>query len=240
MENAPVIHLSSRSPTPGADADLYNRYLKWADEVYFEVNRTPQLTGRNYYKLARESPEYGLIAGISHFRNLQDWIIHMESDVRISISKEFAYWRERGVNETIWSAAYALIKSYRNKPVFSSDNLDTRIEDAPIMHLEAYRMSSEEQDKYIKWFADFGCSIFMPLFAKLPGFAGYDWYQDTGKRQGDYMLPEYPQFLYIIYFENMQAFESFTKSPELAGFQKTIRMVLPRRLDYMWYVQYQL
>jgi hypothetical protein len=140
----------------------------------------------------------------------------------------------------MWTAAYALMKSFRSKPVFSSDNQDTRIENAPIIHLEAYRLSAEEKEKYIRWFNDFGCPVFIPLVMKLPGVARYDWYQDTGLRTRDGGGFEYPEYLSIIYFENLKAYEDFAKSPELAGFQKSIRSVIPSRLEYIWHVQYQL
>jgi hypothetical protein len=130
---------------------------------------------------------------------------------------------------------------FRSKPVYSDDNQDTRIENAPIMHLEGYRLLVEEQEKYLKWFTDFGCPIFMPLFMKIPGLAGYDWYKDTGLRGSrEAERWEYPEYLSIIYFENLKANDDFVKSPEMAGFHKAIRSVIPYRLGYVWYVQYQL
>ena len=201
--------------------------------------KIPEVTGYDSYQITRENPDYGIRAAIIHYKNLRDWKAARETSEGKAIMGEIESWRERGVRDQIWSAAYALIKSFRSKPVFSSDNQDTRIENAPIMHLEAYRLSAEEQEKYLKWFNDFGCTVFMPLFLKLPGLAGYDWYKDTGlrTRPGQW---EYPEYLSIIYFENLKAYEDFVKSPELAGFQKSIRSVIPRRLGYIWYVQYQL
>ena len=243
MENAPVINLSSRSPAPGADAAVYERYVKWGNEVYAPLQmKIPEVTGQDTYQITRENPEYGSRAGISHRKNLRDWKAARESSEIKAIMGELASWTERGITDQIYGAAYALIKSFRGKPVFSSDNQDTRIENAPIMHLEAYRLSAEEQEKYLEWFNDFGCPVFMPLFLKLPGLAGYDWYKDTGLRGGirEEKGWEYPEYLSIIYFENLKAYEDFVKSPELAGFQKSIRSVIPRRLGYIWYVQYQL
>jgi hypothetical protein len=204
--------------------------------------KIPETTGVDFYQITSENPEYGSRAGIGHHKNLQDCKASEESPEVKAIIGEMESWRERRIVDMIWSAAYALIKSFRSKPVFSSDNQDTRIENAPIMHLEAYRLSAEEQEKYLKWFNDFGCPVFMPLFLKLPGLAGYDWYKDTGLRAGlgGQKGWEYPEYLSIIYFENLKAYEDFVKSPELAGFQKSIRSVIPRRLGYIWYVQYQL
>ena len=183
MENRSIINLSSRSPTPGTDVTVYERYVKWTNEVYAPLQmKIPEVTGIDYYQITRENPEYGARAGVGHRKNLHDWKVSMESSEMKAIVGELASWTERGITDQMWSAAYALIKSFRSKPVFSSDNQDTRIENAPIMHLEAYRLSAEEQEKYLKWFNDFGCPVFMPLFLKLPGLAGYDWYKDTGLR----------------------------------------------------------
>jgi hypothetical protein len=67
----------------------------------------------------------------------------------------------------IWYPAYSLIKSFRSKPNYSNHN-QALIENAPVMYLEAYRTSPEEQEKYYKWFNEYGCNIFMPLFMKMP------------------------------------------------------------------------
>jgi heme-degrading monooxygenase HmoA len=241
MENAPIIQLSTRSPAPGGDAVVYERYVKWANEVYGPLqSKVPEVAGLDYYQIAGERPEYGARASIGHRKNLHDWKGALESAEYKAIGREHASWTKRGITDQMWSAAFAMIKSFRSKPVFSSDNQDTRIEKAPIMHLEAYRFSAEEQEKYLKWFNDFGCPVFMPLFLKLPGVARYDWYKDTGLRTLDGKRWEYPEYLSIIYFENLEAYQDFVKSPELAGFQKSVRSVIPYRLNYMWYVQYQL
>jgi hypothetical protein len=34
MENTPVISMTFRSPAPGADPDVWDRYIKWSMEVY--------------------------------------------------------------------------------------------------------------------------------------------------------------------------------------------------------------
>jgi hypothetical protein len=133
------------------------------------------------------------------------------------------------------------VRSFRSKPVFSDSNEDTRIENAPFLHLEAYRLSREEQNKYVKWFNEFGIPIFMPLFMKIPGFGGYDWYNNTGLRLRDFVAEsEYPEYLSVMYFESIKQYDEFLISPELAGFYKAMRSVLPNRLIYSWYTQYQL
>jgi hypothetical protein len=110
------------------------------------------------------------------------------------------------------------------------------------MHLEAYRLSREDQEKFNKWFTEYGLNIFIPLFVKQPGVKGYDYYKLTEfqVRAMNARETEYPAFLSVVYFENIQAFEKYEQSPELTTFNKTMRNVFPLGLNHSWYVQYQL
>ena len=81
----------------------------------------------------------------------------------------------------------------------------------------------------------------MQILKVLPGVAGYDWYQHTGMRMREYATElDYPELLSIIYFDNIKAYDLFFSSPELDRFYKVLRGVLPRRMSYKWFVQYQL
>ena len=51
---------------------------------------------------------------------------------------------------------------------------------------------------------------------------------------------EYPPYLSILTFENVEAFENYQKSLELQALNGGLRAPFPRGLDYRWYVQYQL
>jgi hypothetical protein len=242
MENRPVITISANSPAPAGDSDAYERYQQWSQEVYGPLNlKIPEVSGGDYYKIVKENAEYPLMVGITHYKNIKDWSAYAPSAEGIALQQEFRSWEERGILEMIWYPAYGLLKSFRNKPSPSSSYHSTLIENAPILYFEAFRLSLEEQEKYFKWFNDYGCNVFMPLFLKLPGFKGYDWYEDTGlRRRNDVRESEYPKYFSAIYFENIKACEDFQKSAELAAFQKSMRSVFPRGLNLKWYVQYQL
>jgi hypothetical protein len=244
MENRPVINLGGRSPAPGADAEVFQRFLKWQAEVYSPMLlKATEIVGVDHYQIVKENPEYPARVTLYHYKNLIDWKTAEGNPETSAITQEQRSWVARGIVDYIWAKPYALTKSFRSKQYPSVGNENTIIENAPIMHLEAYRLSPEEQGKYVKWFNEYGCPVFMPLFMKLPGLIGYDQYEDTGlRREGREYIQEleYPKYLSIIYFENLKAFEDFEKSPELAGFQKVMRSVLPRRLKYEWHVQYQL
>ena len=60
----------------------------------------------------------------------------------------------------------------------------------------------------------------------------------------DYYKPkrpiEYPLHLSMLQFDNIDAYDNYTKSIELAGFRDHMKVPFPGGLDFKWYVQYQL
>jgi len=242
MENAPVINLTFHNRAPGADPEVFQRYLKWREEVYGPMLiKIPEVKELDNNEIIRDSLEYPHYGSILHWENLQAREMHLKTTEAKAVNDELNAWVKRGIRETIWSKTYMLIKSFRSGKAYSASQRDTRIDNAPIVSLEAFRLSDEEQEKYFNWFNEFGCSSFVPLFMKLPGLKGYDWYQATGLPPSlDLREHEYPKYLSMIYFENIQAFENFVESSELAAFLKMMGSVFPYGLNYKWYVQYQL
>jgi hypothetical protein len=242
VENKPVITLTSYSPAPAADAELYERYQKWSLEVYVPLNlKIPEILGLDYYKIIRETPEYPLITGVIHFNNIVDWSAYTPNSIGNALMKDIRGWDERGVSERIWYPAYALIRSFRNNPSPPAYGKSLIVDNAPIISLEAYRTAAVQDEQYYKWFNDYGCNLLMPLIMKLPGVAAYGWYEDTGRRRWpDTRETEYPKYLSIIYFENVDSYENYAGSSELAALRKSLRSVFPRGLNFKWYVQYRL
>jgi hypothetical protein len=241
MENRPIITITGRSPAAGAEKDDYQRYRKWADEVYGPlIIRAPESVDNDTYEIYQANPQYPRHIHILHYKTLIAREISNKTSLSKDIDRERIAWDKRGVVDSLWNVTYAMIKSFRSQPVYSTDNKDTRIENMPIMHLEAYSLSREEQERYLNWFAGFGSDVFMPIFMKFPGVAGFDFFKDTGLRRAPFSEKHYPTLLSIIYFKSTEAFNDFTNSPELAGFLKATKNVFGRRLTYEWYVQYQL
>lgn len=239
MPNAPVLDLTFHSRAPGADYEVFQRYLKWREEVYgpllIRVPEVKQLDNNEIVKTSLEYPHYG---SILHWDNLHARENFFKTTESKAIVDELAIWVKRGVREPIWSVSYELMKSFRSESSSPVSKPDTRIENAPVMSLEAFRLSPEEEEKYFNWFNEFGCSSFVPLFVRLPGLKGYDWYKDTNLRRTPDAVREheYSKYLSIIYFENIQAFDNFVESPELAAFLKMMGSVFPHGLNYKWYV----
>lgn len=241
MENRPLITLTFVSGSPGVDAELYERFMQWVDEVYIPIGmKSSDITGTDRCQIVKESPEYPQAGTIRHCANFEAWERYQKLPEREAIRGDLSAWENRGVQETIWSAGYELERSFRSIPRLQENRADTKIDNAPIMHLEGYRLSAEEQEKYGKWLSDYGYNVFIPLFIRLPGFKGYDFFKDKGLKRRETREVEYPSNLSIFYFENLKAYEDYKKSQELVIFQKALRTVFPRGLKYKWYVQYQL
>jgi len=242
MENSPVITLNGFSPYPGVDPEVWERYTKWGTEVYGPLMmKYPARKGIDTYQIVKENPLYPFQVGIHHHETLASQQNNLKTPEQIAIMKDSFSWHTRNVTDHTWSAIYQLVRSFRSEQTLPGDRPDTRIQNASIMHLEAYRLSSEDQDKFNKWFVEYGINIFIPLFMKQVGVKGYDYYKFTGLQVGSGAREsDYPAYFAVIYFENMQAFEKYEKSPELTTFHKTMRNVFPRGVNYRWYVQYQL
>jgi len=243
MENAPVITLNGLGCYPGASPEVWERFRKWQQEVYGPViMRVPQRRQVDFYQIVRESPLFPFLLGILHYENYAGWEDARKNPEAISISNEFVNWMKRRIIDFTWSAVYQLVKSYRSESSSSEEQPDTRIKNASFLHLEAYRLTMEDSEKYNKWFIDYCSNVFIPLFMKQAGLKGYDYFKYVGisVNYDNLLAEEYPIYLSAIYFENIKDFENFEKSNELAVCNRTLWDIFPRGLKYEWYVQYQL
>jgi hypothetical protein len=241
MENAPVITLNGFDAYPGVDPDIWERYTKWGTEVYAPLMmKYSARKGIYIYRIVKENPLYPFQLGLHHHENLTTQQNTYKTPEQNAIMKDSLSWHERKVTDHPWSAIYQLVKSFKNNEALSDEKPDTIVQNAPLMHIEAYKLTSEEQEKYNQWFVEYGMNIFIPLFMKQSGVKGYDYYKFTGLQVSGAREHDYPDYLALIYFENMQAFEKYERSPELTTFHKTMRNVFPRGVNYRWYVQYQL
>ena len=97
------------------------------------------------------------------------------------------------------------------------------------------------------WFAKWGYEFYIPLLTRLPGLKGYFLYKfiDIGwEGLPEFYKPkrpvEYPLYLSFVHFDNIESYEHYEKSIELAGFRDAMNNALSGGLDFRWYVQYQL
>lgn len=239
MEGAPVIGMVFINIAPGVSDDVRDRYMNWRYEIYAPLTlRVPGTIRFEQYHRARESLEYPQIGTISHYENYEAWQQALKSQEENAVKNEAAAWEKRGVREGIWATSYTLEKGFRSETALPVNNRGTTIDNAPFLHLEAYRLSAGEGEKYVKWLSDFGYG-FIPLFTGLPGFKGYDFFKNTGN-SGWYEAREtdYPLYLSIMYFDNAETYRDYLKSREFVIYQKALRQVFPRGLNYRWDAEY--
>jgi hypothetical protein len=240
MTEKPVINFSFINFGPGVEVDVQERYQNWVNVGWRPLGkRSEGRTGTSFYNIINPNPEYPQQGSITHHESLKLLENNFNSPEIEAIRKEHDYWDRRGVRESIWRVAYELNRGFRQDPKAQGDRPGTQIENGPIMHLEGYRLTSDEQEKYENWLNIFGYS-FMPLFMKLDGLKGYDFYKKTDFTDGEPRETDYPPELSILYFENIESLERYASSQELVVFQKAIRTVFPKGLNYKWYVRYRL
>ena len=242
MKNAPVISFSFSSGNLGVDPEVFERYTKWVNEVYMPmILNVPEVRGMDAFDIFRPTLQYPDAGVLSHYQNARDLENARKNPQWAAITPDVASWIKRDIRDYMWSAVFELIKSYRSGSAYPASKLDTMIENAPFISLEAFDLPPEEEQKFSEWFDGYGSNIFLPLFIKLPGLKGYDWYRHVGfGRFQETKERNYPKYLSIIYFENTEAFDNFVKSPELASFFRAMRNVFSLGLPYKWYVQFQL
>jgi hypothetical protein len=241
MENAPVININFINIAPSVDEDTAGRYEKWVKEAYMPIiMKTVEITGADRYALVRSSREYPSMGVVRHYGNMVTFENYSRTSVNKDINEDLNAWSKRGVREGAWSAAYELVHGFRAGASFQGEIKDTKIENAPLMHLEGYRMSLEEAERFNKWFDTYS-RVFMPLFIKNCGLKGYDYFKYSGLAPAvSAKETEYPSHISILYFENIEAFEHFDRSSEQSSFQSALRTIFPLGLNYKWYVQYRL
>jgi len=241
MENAPIINLSFLNPAPTGDEETFRRFINWNAEVYFPLlMKITGITGIDYVNIVKKNPQYPMIGAIHHYETIMAYEASRKSPERKAVIEEINAWNKRGVREGVWSVIYELERSFRFGSA-SPFNKDTKIDKAPIMHLEAYSMTQQEHEAYNKWFSEYGGKVFIPLFMKKCGLKGFDYYKYSSVTPAlEAKEAEYSSYISILYFEDMKAFELFEESSEQLSFQSALRNIFPLGLNYKWYVQYQL
>jgi hypothetical protein len=243
MENTPTIRIQAIR----VQSEYQERIRNWTMEVYYPLMMTvPGMIGVDYYQIVKENPQYLRTLSINYYANRAAMLgVRSDPKARDVLRDTNTTWASR--SEMVWWVAYQLIRNFRNEEANSRESAVMNVENAPIMHIEDYALSKDDQEKYETWFKKWGYELYIPLLMKLPGLKEYSWYrlinvESTGLP--DYYKTkravEYPLYLSILHFENVSAYENYEKSIELAGFREAMKFPFPGGLDFKWYVQYQL
>jgi len=234
MENAPVITVVAYN-IPPQEAE---RYRQWVEESYYRISlSTPWVQGNDRYKIVNESPDYPKAFYLQHYPNMDGLNTWEASPERAAIRKDQTVWHR----EVIWSGIYEMVKGFSNSLVASKDEQTSLVDDASILHIEAFNITSENAEKYNTWFSDWGQKVYIPILMKLPGIKAINCYRWTGRsREPEIKDPKYPRYVSLMYFESYRAYEIYKEGPELVALRESIKWTFPGGLDYRWNIQYQL
>jgi hypothetical protein len=138
MDNSPVISMTFRSPVPGADRDVWDRFNNWSREAYTPLTlKQAGRIGCDFYQIVRESPQYPLTGYVLYTENIIAVEKSLETAEHKAIQDELNNWSQRGIVEFIWRVRYALLKSLKSTPDYPPRDRATTPKTA-ITHLEAY------------------------------------------------------------------------------------------------------
>jgi hypothetical protein len=242
MENRPTIRIR----TSRVQSEYEDRFNNWIIEAYHPLLITvPGYTGFDDYKIVKENPQYERYLSINYYENRMEQIKIRNNQKVIDVTRDLNTWGNRA--EMTWYPAYELMMNFRKEEKDLAENGLLRIEKAPIMHIEGYSLSPDDEEKFGTWFAKWGYGLYIPLLMKLPGLKEYSWYKfidvDVNGLPDIFKVKrpvQYPSYLSILHFDGINTYENYERSMELAGFRDHMKVPFPAGLDFKWYVQYQL
>jgi uncharacterized protein (DUF1330 family) len=242
MEENSFISIAATRMLP----EYRERYYQWVYEVYYPLLlKTPWINEIDSYRILTENSEYNSSMSIYRFKNLRELENLYKSPEYISLAKDReTTFYQTGRGERFWQATYQLLKTFTNSSASSPPEKNDKNKNIPVVHLEGYRLSPDQEENYYNWFIKRGYEAYVPLLMKLPGLQEYSWYKLIEVELPHVMMPKdpnaHPPYLSILHFDSLRAYENFENSPELAVFREGIKVPFSRGLLFKWYVQYQL
>jgi hypothetical protein len=243
MENAPVIRIQ----TVRVRREFEERVNNWRLEAYFPLYITiPGIEEINWYQKITNTPQYHKNLAIFQYKN-RNAPSSFRNDQRYKdVIKDLGTtWTGRF--KVDWFAIYEQLASYSRSVSSLGENPSELSAGHPLIHLEGYVLSPQEQEQYDAWFDGAGQEAFIPLLMRLPGLKEYTRYRlievdPAGLKS--IQLPErqieYPPRLSVLTFNDISDFVNYEKSLELGAFNRALEGIFPFGLNYQWYVQYLL
>jgi hypothetical protein len=220
------------------------RFGGWMEEAYMPLSiRTGWLSGLERFHVTKEDPQYPDYVAFYSFDNIQAvknlWdekdFVAIQRDVETTFT---------GKCEWFSHALYRRLRSIKKEPVAgSSSRAGAKPEEVAVISVEAYSLPFLGKIRYEAWFEEYGYDIYLPLLMKIPGVIEYNHYLlvDVGFLNFEMgPIPEQPPYLLVVLFKNIEAYENYAKSKELAAFRAALKSEFSGNLELKWYVQYQL
>jgi hypothetical protein len=238
MPNSGLVSITGFNASP----ELTEKWKNWFDASYAPIHlELPPILGIERYTVLKNNPVYPESLNVFHTENLAGLIDNTTNPNRLAVIKD-SNTSFKKIGWVWYKRGFELLKSFRTD---IQNEEDTRVDNAPILHIEALRLSPGQQEQFNDWFVRWAYRVYIPILMKLPGLKAYNCFHHSGRdfqESRDYHSAEtdYPADLSLIYFEDVNSFENYERSPELIAFREAIRVNFPGSLDYKWYVQYQL
>jgi hypothetical protein len=238
MENAPATVISAYTVPPEAQ----ERFNKWFDGAYAPLYlKVPGIRGIDRYKNLSsgiDSPGY---FHIYHHQNFDTLKKAGDNPDRAAVIRDTLTW----TNAWFWVMCCQLVRSFRNATFMRDSREDSIVDNAPVVHVEGYKLPSDEFEKYNNWFVRWASRLYIPLLIKGTGIKAFNYY-----RVLDYQLPQwqnfhflepdFPSFLSVSYFEDVKALENFKTSLEYAAFKRSLEFEFSGNVKTVWNSEYQL
>jgi len=242
MENAPVITVAGRTVPPA----LEEKFNMWLGGAYNPLwMKMPGMQGIDDYKIVKKTLELPEQFEIYHNgldfdsrkklvpadRGNQD----IARDMRITFKSVVWFWLN----------VYELMGSFRNSRGSIETKEETIVDEAPVIHIEGYKLPASEQVKFDNWFNVWASRIYIPLLLKIPGVKASNF-----SRLMDYRSPNYawahfvesdmPPFISVTYFDNATSLDGFNQSVELAALRRSLEVEFSGNLKTVWNAEYEL
>ena len=223
--------------------EIEEKYNNWYEAayapLYMKNGNTKQI---DRYKIIKKS--YAMPPEISfyHTINLELLKKTVDSDVSAVIRDTQTTFNKI---QRFWLNAYELVKSFRNIHPSQASIESTIVDDAPLIHIEGYKLPETEYAKYESWFNKWASRFYIPLLLKIPGVKACNFLSLTDYKQPLYagtrfVETDMPRYMSVIYFDSAESMETLNQSAEFAVFKRSLEVEFSGNLKTVWNTEYQL
>lgn len=245
MEAANIITFNLRTWKSVESFEESDKWVK-ASIVPMIMSTGDMVATENFFPVEEKStlPQQFII---NYFKDFENYFRYFRSAERDAYIKDQQNWVDKFYLTRI--SVYFIIVRFTNKQVLPIEkgeivDKDTHYKEftkdkAPVLLLKGLELSSDDWEKYDKWFNEWGYDVYIPMLLKVPGMIEYTrcWLSPVSMgapKPSNMTNAEFPQDLSLIYFTNLKAYQNFLKSKELAVFNQNLHNAFSDGLKYKW------
>ncbi len=240
MGNAPVLSISGRQIPP----EIEEHYNKWYDAAYGPIFlKLPGSRGIDRYKIIRKNYILPNVLGLYHNGSFEAQKKRSVNEDRANVIRDSSITFHQ--IQRFWYSTYELMRSFTNDSSSHERIENTIVDNAPIIHIEGYKVAETEYEKYESWFNKWASQIYIPLLLKIPGVKACNFfklidYKDPVYADVRFVETDMPRFVSIIYLENPESLDNFSQSEEFGAFRGSIELGFSDSLKIVWDTEYQM